>query len=235
MTIRVVVADDQPLVRAGLRKILAADAAIEVVAEAEDGLGAVEAVARLAPDVAVLDIRMPGVDGLEATRRITAAHPDTRVLVLTTFGLDEYVVEALRGGASGFMLKDARPEELIAGVKTIAGGEALLSPGVTRAVLERFAAMPDPPAELRARLEELTAREVEVLGLIAGGLSNREIAEALVVSEGTVKSHVLRILRKLALRDRVHAVIFGYETGLARVGEPGTIRSLSPSGPGDAG
>ena len=226
MSIRVVIADDQPLVRTGLHRILAADPGIDVVAEAEDGLGAVEAVQRTQPDVAVLDIRMPVVDGLEATRRITAAHPDTRVLVLTTFGLDEYVVSALRGGASGFMLKDARPEELIAGVKTIAAGEALLSPGVTRAVVERFAALPDPPPELTARLEELTPREVEVLGLIAAGLSNREIAAQLVVGEGTVKSHVLRILRKLALRDRVQAVIFGYEVGLARPGDPTTIQRL---------
>jgi DNA-binding NarL/FixJ family response regulator len=226
MSVRILIADDQPLVRAGLRKILSVDAAIEVVAEAEDGLGAVEAVQRTAPDVAVLDIRMPVLDGLEATRRITASHAQTRVLVLTTFGLDEYVVDALRGGASGFLLKDARPEELIAAVKTIAAGEALLSPAVTRAVIERFAALADPPAELRDRLDELTAREREVLGLIAAGLSNREIAAELVVGEGTVKSHVLRILRKLGLRDRVHVGIFGYEVGLTRPGEPTTLDRL---------
>lgn len=217
--IRVVLADDQPLVRAGLRKILSVDPGLTVVAEAENGLGAVEAVQRTSPDVAVLDIRMPVVDGLEATRRICALPDAPRVLILTTFGIDEYVAEALRAGASGFLLKDARPESLIEAVRTVAAGDALLDRAVTRSVVERFAAMPAPRPELAARLEQLTAREREVLVLLTRGMSNREIAERLVLSEGTVKTHVLRVLRKLELRDRVQAVIFGYDAGLAQPGE----------------
>jgi DNA-binding NarL/FixJ family response regulator len=220
--VRVVVADDQPLARAGLRKILEIDPQITVVAEAEDGLGAVAAVERTRPDVVVMDIRMPNVDGLEATRRVLALEGEPpRVLVLTTFGMDEYVFGALRAGASGFLLKDAPPEEILKAVHTIAAGEALLDTAVTRAVVERFARMPQPRPELTAQLEELTAREVEVLMLMTRGRSNREIAEALVVSEGTVKTHVLRVLRKLDLRDRVQAVIFGYEAGLAGEAGPG--------------
>ena len=219
---RVVVADDQPLARAGLRKILDVDPGITVVAEAEDGLGAVAAVERTRPDVAVMDIRMPGVDGLEATRRVLALDGAVpRVLVLTTFGMDEYVFGALRAGASGFLLKDVPPEELIRAVHTIAAGDALLAPAVTRSVVERFTRLPEASAELKARLGELTDREAEVLALMARGRSNREIAAELVVSEGTVKSHVLRVLRKLGLRDRVQAVIFGYESGLTQVGEAG--------------
>lgn len=217
--IRVVLADDQPLVRAGLRKILSVDPGVTVVAEAENGLGAVEAVQRTSPDVAVLDIRMPVVDGLEATRRICTLPDAPRVLILTTFGIDEYVAEALRAGASGFLLKDARPESLIEAVRTVAAGDALLDRAVTRSVVERFAAMPAPRPELAARLEQLTAREREVLVLLTRGMSNREIAERLVLSEGTVKTHVLRVLRKLELRDRVQAVIFGYDAGLAQPGE----------------
>lgn len=217
--IRVVLADDQPLVRAGLRKILSVDPGVTVVAEAENGLGAVEAVRRTSPDVAVLDIRMPVVDGLEATRRICALPDAPRVLILTTFGIDEYVAEALRAGASGFLLKDARPESLIEAVRTVAAGDALLDRAVTRSVVERFAALPAPRPELAARLEQLTAREREVLVLLTRGMSNREIAERLVLSEGTVKTHVLRVLRKLELRDRVQAVIFGYDAGLAQPGE----------------
>lgn len=217
--IRVVLADDQPLVRAGLRKILSVDPGVTVVAEAENGLGAVEAVRRTSPDVAVLDIRMPVVDGLEATRRICTLPDAPRVLILTTFGIDEYVAEALRAGASGFLLKDARPESLIEAVRTVAAGDALLDRAVTRSVVERFAALPAPRPELAARLEQLTAREREVLVLLTRGMSNREIAERLVLSEGTVKTHVLRVLRKLELRDRVQAVIFGYDAGLAQPGE----------------
>ena len=221
--VRVVVADDQPLARAGLRKILDADPGITVVAEAEDGLGAVAAVKRTRPDVVVMDIRMPGVDGLEATRRVLALDGDVpRVLVLTTFGMDEYVFGALRAGASGFLLKDVPPEDLIRAVHTVAQGDALLAPAVTRSVVERFNRVPEPSPAMRRQLDELTEREAEVLLLMARGRSNREIAAELVVSEGTVKTHVLRVLRKLGLRDRVQAVIFGYESGLTRVGEAGT-------------
>ena len=219
---RVVVADDQPLARAGLRKILDVDPGITVVAEAEDGLGAVAAVERTRPDVVVMDIRMPGVDGLEATRRVLALDGDVpRVLVLTTFGMDEYVFGALRAGASGFLLKDVPPEDLIRAVHTIAGGEALLAPAITRTVVERFTRIPEASPELKARLEELTDREAQVLLLMARGRSNREIADELIIGEGTVKTHVLRVLRKLGLRDRVQAVIFGYESGLTQVGEAG--------------
>ena len=222
MSVRVVVADDQPLARAGLRKLLEVDPAITVVAEAEDGLGAVAAVERTRPDLVLMDIRMPVVDGLEATRRVLALEGAVpRVLVLTTFAMDEYVFGAIRAGASGFLLKDVPPEDLIRAVHTVAAGDALLAPAVTRSVVERFAALPEPAPTLRARLEDLTEREVDVLRLMARGLSNREIAGELVVSEGTVKTHVLRVLRKLGLRDRVQAVIFGYESGLTRMGEAG--------------
>jgi DNA-binding NarL/FixJ family response regulator len=220
-----VVADDQPLARAGLRKLLEVDPGITVVAEAEDGLGAVAAVERTKPDVVLMDIRMPNVDGLEATRRLQAREDPPRVLVLTTFGMDEYVFGALRAGASGFLLKDVPPEDLIKAVHTIAAGDALLAPAVTRAVVERFNRIAEPSPQLRARLGELTEREAEVLLLMARGRSNREIAADLVVSEGTVKTHVLRILRKLDLRDRVQAVIFGYEAGLTQVGEAGVSES----------
>jgi DNA-binding NarL/FixJ family response regulator len=218
--IRVVVADDQALVRAGFRKILETDAEIEVVAEAADGLEAVEAIRRLRPDLVLMDIRMPNLDGLEATRQVLD-RPDTtaRVLMLTTFGLNEYVYEALRAGASGFLLKDAPPEELLAGVHAVARGEALLDPAITRMVIEEFARRPSARPELAAKLDELTPREGEVLELLARGLSNAEIAGSLVVSEGTAKTHVANVLRKLRLRDRVQAVIYAYESGLV---EPGS-------------
>jgi DNA-binding NarL/FixJ family response regulator len=188
------------------------------VAEAGDGLEAVEAAARLRPDVVLMDIRMPGVDGLEATRRIGEGNTPTRVLILTTFGLTDYVYEALRAGASGFLLKDSPAEELLAGVHIVARGDALLDPAVTRAVIEQFSRAPRPPDYLAQKLEGLTARELEVLQSLARGLSNAEIAAEFVISDGTVKTHVARILRKLNLRDRVQAVIFAYESGLVEIG-----------------
>jgi DNA-binding NarL/FixJ family response regulator len=222
MSIRVVIADDQALVRAGFRKLLEVDPGIEVVAEASDGLEAVEAVTRLRPDVVLMDIRMPGVDGLEATRRIGQSGAPTRVLILTTFGLTEYVYESLRAGASGFLLKDSPAEEFLAGVRVVARGDALLDPSVTRAVIEDYARRPRRREELAVRLERLTPRELEVTQLVAQGLSNAEIAAELVVSDGTVKTHVARILQKLDLRDRVQAVIFAYESGFVEVGaDPG--------------
>jgi DNA-binding NarL/FixJ family response regulator len=218
LTIRVVIADDQELVRAGFRKLLEVDPEIEVVAEAADGLEAIEAVQRVQPDVVLMDIRMPGIDGLEATRRIGDGNTPTRVLILTTFGLTDYVYEALRAGASGFLLKDSPAEDLLSGVRIVARGDALLDPAVTRAVIEEYGRRPPKRDDLAQRLEELTAREFEVLEQLARGLSNAEIAAELVVSDGTVKTHVARILQKLDLRDRVQAVIFAYESGLVEVG-----------------
>jgi len=219
VTLRVLIADDQAVVRSGLRRIIETDADLEVVGEAVDGLAAVDAVGRLKPDLVLMDIRMPRLDGLAATRRIMSeqAQPP-RVLILTTFGLDEYVYEALRAGASGFLLKDALPEEILAGARVVARGDALLDPAVTPTVIARFAALPTPRQDLRSMLDELTPREHEVMLLLARGLSNAEIADELVVSEGTVKTHVARVLMKLGLRDRVHAVIFGYESGLVEAG-----------------
>jgi DNA-binding NarL/FixJ family response regulator len=218
MSIRVLIADDQALVRAGFRKILEADSEIEVVAEAVDGLEAVEAARRLTPDLVLMDIRMPNLDGLEATRRLLDGDGQTtRVLILTTFGLNEYVYEALRAGASGFLLKDAPPEDLLSAVHVIDRGDALLDPSITRAVIEEFARRP-VRTDLAGKLEDLTAREREVLELLARGLSNGEIAARFVLSEGTVKTHVASVLRKLGLRDRVQAVIYAYESGLV---EPG--------------
>jgi DNA-binding NarL/FixJ family response regulator len=219
---RVLIADDQPLVRVGLRKILDFEPDVEVVGEAGDGEDAVRQVGRLAPDVVLMDIRMPVLDGIEATRRLTAAHPETRVLILTTFGLDGYVYESLRAGASGFMLKDAPPEEIVGAVRIVARGEALLAPAVTRAVIEEFARQP-PPAVRRAppaALAELTPREREVLDLMLGGLSNPEICARLFISDATAKTHVARILQKLGVRDRVQAVIYGYESGIVVPGPP---------------
>ena len=212
MTIRVLVADDQSMVRAGFRMLLSDEQDIEVVAEASNGKEAVEKAARFDPTVVLMDIRMPELDGLEATRRILAADPDARVLVLTTFDLDEYVYEALRAGASGFVLKDDPPEQLIAAVRTVASGDALLSPAVTRRVIGAFTRMPRPapPKEL----DDLSARELDVLRLIARGLSNAEIGRELFISETTVKTHITHILQKLDLRDRVQAVVLAYETGL---------------------
>ena len=218
MSIRVVIADDQALVRAGFRKLLEVDPDIEVVAEAADGLEAVEAALRLRPDVVLMDIRMPGVDGLEATRRLGERKTAARILILTTFGLTEYVYEALRAGASGFLLKDSPAEELLAGVRVVARGDALLDPSITRAVIEEFSRRPSTRDDLVERLDALTAREREVLELLARGLSNAEIAAELVVSDGTAKTHVARILQKLDLRDRVQAVIFAYESGLVEIG-----------------
>ena len=212
MAIRVLVADDQSMVRAGFRMLLGGEEDIEVVAEASNGLEAVEKAVRYRPAVILMDIRMPELDGLQATRRILAADPSARVLVLTTFDLDEYVYEALRAGASGFVLKDDSPEQLIAAIRTVAAGEALLSPTVTRRVIQKFAAMPRPapPKEL----DELSEREREVFRLMASGLSNGEIGEELFISETTVKTHVTHILQKLNLRDRVQAVVLAYQTGV---------------------
>ena len=212
MTIRVLVADDQAMVRAGFRMLLSGEEDIEVVAEASNGLEAVEKAARFEPTVVLMDIRMPELDGLEATRRILAADPGARILILTTFDLDEYVYEALRAGASGFVLKDEPPEQLIAAIRTVAAGEALLSPSVTKRVIAQFSRIsrPAPPSEL----EELSDREREVFRLIARGLSNAEIGQELFISETTVKTHVTHILSKLDLRDRVQAVILAHHSGL---------------------
>jgi DNA-binding NarL/FixJ family response regulator len=222
MSIKVLVADDQSMVRAGFRRLLSGEEGIEVVAEAGTGQEAIQKAARFHPTVILMDIRMPELDGLEATRRILAADGAARVLILTTFDLDEYVYEALRAGASGFVLKDDPPEQLIAAVRTVAAGDALLSPAVTKQVIKQFVRVPrpEPPREL----EELTAREREILLLIAGGLSNAEIGEHLYIGETTVKTHVTHIFQKLNLRDRVQAVVLAYQTGLfeGEVGAPGT-------------
>jgi DNA-binding NarL/FixJ family response regulator len=212
---RVLIADDQPLVRVGLRKILEAEPDLAVVEEAANGEEAVAEARLHRPDVVLMDIRMPVLDGIEATRRIAAAQPGARVLILTTFGLDTYVFDALRAGASGFMLKDAPPEELVAAVRLVARGDALLAPAVTRGVIEEFARRPVPrTVEPSPALAELTAREREVLELLARGRSNPEICAELVISEATAKTHVARILQKLGLRDRVQAVIYAYENGV---------------------
>jgi DNA-binding NarL/FixJ family response regulator len=219
MSIRVVIADDQTMVRAGFRSLLNEEPGIEVVGEASDGEQAVHAVRRHDPDVALVDIRMPNVDGLEATRRIVAAGAGTKILILTTFDLDEYVYEGLRAGASGFLLKDASPEQLIAAIHVIADGDAVLAPSVTRRVVEAFHQLPARRDDLEARLATLTPREREVLVLLARGASNTAIAEHLVVSHATAKTHVRNVLAKLDLRDRVHAVVFAYESGLVRPGD----------------
>jgi DNA-binding NarL/FixJ family response regulator len=214
--IRVLIADDQALVRAGFRMILDAEEDIDVVGEAADGAEAVEQSKRLKPDVVLMDIRMPELDGIEATRQVVDAdgQPPSRVLMLTTFDLNEYVYEALRAGASGFLLKDVPPEELAAGIRVVARGDALLAPSITRRLIHEFARAPGAAAPPRG-FEELTAREVEVFKLVARGLSNAEIAAELIVSETTVKTHVARLLMKLGLRDRVQAVVLAYESGIA--------------------
>lgn len=224
MSIRVLIVDDQALVRAGFRLVLEDEADIEVVGEATDGRQAVEAVARLEPDVVLMDIRMPEIDGIAATRQITAEPAPgrpARVLILTTYDLDEYVYDALQAGASGFLLKDTPPEQLAAGIRVVAGGEGLLGPTVTRRLIEEFARAGPPRAEPPPRLDRLTPRELEVLGLLARGMSNAEIAAELVVGDTTVKTHVARVLGKLGLRDRVQAVVLAYESGLA---SPGAAR-----------
>lgn len=220
MTVRVVVADDQGMVRAGFRSLLDSEDGIEVIGEAAHGAEAVAQARRLRPDVVLMDIRMPVMDGIEATRRILASEVETRVLVLTTFDLDEYVFAALQAGASGFMLKDAPAEELAAAIRVVASGDALLAPKVTSRVIDAFvtrAAVPRPAPS--RELELLTARELEVLGLVARGSSNADIARTLFVSEATVKTHVSNLLAKLAIRDRVQAVIYAYEHGVVAPGE----------------
>ena len=219
MSVRVLVADDQELVRSGFRKLLEAESSIEVVAEAADGLEAIEKARLFRPDVLLMDIRMPRLDGLQATARIVGAtRQSPRVLVLTTYDLDEYIFEALKAGASGFMLKDAPAEELVAAIHVVAAGEALLAPSVTRRLIEAFVNVPRVSPEAERRLDGLTARESEVLGLVARGLSNAEIAAELHLGEATVKSHVSNLLLKLELRDRVQAVVLAYESGLVKPG-----------------
>jgi RNA polymerase sigma factor (sigma-70 family) len=215
--IRVLIVEDDDLMRAGLRGVLSSDKAIELVGEAADGREAAYRTRLLRPDVVLMDIRMPDLDGIAATREVLAAEPEVKVVVLTTFEEDDYIFEALSAGASGFLLKRTKPEELIAAIHTVAEGDSLLSPSVTRRVIDRMAAQP-AAALSGARLDELTPREREVLELVGRGLSNREIAEAFVIEESTVKTHVKRILMKLRLRDRVQAVILAYETGLIRPG-----------------
>jgi DNA-binding NarL/FixJ family response regulator len=217
----VLIADDQALVRAGFKMILEAEPDIDVIGEAEDGVEAVEMIKRLKPDVALMDIRMPRLNGLEATRQVVngSGEGGTRVLMLTTFDLNEYVYEALRAGASGFLLKDVPADQLVAGIHVVARGEALLAPTITRRLIEEFVARPRPGARAPDELDELTDRELEVLKLVARGMSNVQIAETLVVSEATVKTHITHILRKLDLADRVQAVVLAYESGLVRPGE----------------
>jgi DNA-binding NarL/FixJ family response regulator len=215
--IRVLLADDQSLVRAGFRMILQAEPDIEIVGEAGDGREAIAQAATLRPDVVLMDIRMPHVDGIEATREITARADAPHVIVLTTFDLDEYVYESLQAGASAFLLKDAREQQLVAAIRVVAEGGSLFAPSVTRRLIERFADRAPSPPEARG-LEELTAREREVLRLVARGLSNAEIAETLVVSEHTTKTHVASVLHKLGVRNRVQAVVFAYEAGVVRPG-----------------
>ena len=213
---RVLIVDDDHLMRAGLAELLTADPGIEIIGQAATGREAIEQARRLGPDVVLMDVRMPDVDGIAATRELARAAPSVRVLILTTFEQDDYIFGALRAGASGFLLKRTRPEELLAAVHTIAAGEALLSPSVTRRVIDRMAQQPTPQLADQAKLDALTPREREVLELIARGLSNREIAAELAVEESTIRTHVKRILMKLELRDRVQAVIFAYETALNR-------------------
>ena len=214
MSLRVLIADDQALVRTGFRKILESEPDIDVVGEAQDGGEAIEKTSLLRPDVVLMDIRMPRVDGIEATRRIAGK---ARVLILTTFDVNEYVYDALRAGASGFLLKDTQADQLVTGVRVVAQGESLLAPSITRRLIEQFACRP-PPSVRPAELAELTPRELEILQFVARGLSNAEIAAELILGEATVKTHVTRILRKLELRDRVQAVVVAYETGLVQPG-----------------
>jgi DNA-binding NarL/FixJ family response regulator len=224
--IRVLIADDQALVRGGFHSILAGQDDIEVVGEAEDGNAAVELTERLRPDVVLMDIRMPGIDGIEATKRIAARGIVTRVLVLTTFDVDDYVYEAMKAGASGFLLKTTPPRQLADAVRTVAAGDALLAPSITRRLVEQFVRRPPPGTSVPPGLEELTDRELDVLKLLARAMSNAEIAAELVVSDATVKSHVNRILGKLSLRDRAQAIVLAYEAGLV---EPGSGAPTEPA------
>jgi DNA-binding NarL/FixJ family response regulator len=217
-SVRVLLVDDDDLMRAGLRAVLSSDGAIEVVGEAADGRAALDEVRAHRPDVVLMDVRMPDLDGIAATRELLAVSPDVKVAILTTFEQDDYIFGALNAGASGFLLKRTKPEELISAIHTLAGGDSLLSPSVTRKVIERMAGQPVADPAVASRLRLLTPREREVLELIARGLSNGEIAAAFVIEESTVKTHVKRILMKLHLRDRVQAVIFAYESGLNRPG-----------------
>jgi DNA-binding NarL/FixJ family response regulator len=216
--VRVLLVDDDDLMRAGLRSVLSSDDTIEVAGEAGDGGEALGRVRETQPDIVLMDIRMPGVDGISATREVLAGSPDVKVVVLTTFEDDDYIFDALSAGASGFLLKRTKPEELISAIHAVAEGDSLLSPSVTRRVIDRMATAQPVAGLSGARLEDLTPREREVLELIGRGLSNREIAESFVIEESTVKTHVKRILMKLGLRDRVQAVILAYETGLIRPG-----------------
>ncbi|WP_188195774.1 response regulator [Nonomuraea sp. SYSU D8015] len=218
--ITVVVADDQAMIRAGFAALLAAQPDLQVVGEAADGLEAVAAARALRPDVVLMDVRMPNLDGLEATRRITEAGRETKVLILTTFDIDDYVYAALRGGASGFLLKDAPPADLVTAVRVVAAGDALLAPSVTRRLIEEFATRRPVDEREALRLNALTARELDVLRLVASGLANAEIAAELTIAEETVKSHVGRIFAKLGLRDRAQAVVLAYESGLVVAGHP---------------
>jgi len=216
VSVKILIADDQALVRAGFKMILDAEDDLHVIGEAPDGAQAVELARRLRPDVVLMDIRMPQLDGIEATRRVAALGENPpRVLMLTTFDLNEYVYEALRAGASGFLLKDVPPEQLAAGIRVVAAGEALLAPSITKRLIQEFAQAAPPSPEPPPGLDELTARELEVFKLVARGLSNAEIAAELIVSETTVKTHVARVLMKLGLRDRVQAVVLAYEAGIA--------------------
>ncbi|MBV8943234.1 MAG: response regulator transcription factor [Solirubrobacterales bacterium] len=221
MSVRVLLVDDQALIRTGFRMILGAEEDIEVVGECADGTQAIDSVKRLKPDVVLMDIRMPEMDGIEATRRIIQSDgdPAVRVLMLTTFDLDEYVYDALSAGASGFLLKDVPADQLVQGIRLVAAGDALLAPSVTRRLIEEFSKGPRSRQEKPAALEELTPRELEVVTLIARGMSNQEIAEELVVSETTIKTHVARVLMKLGVRDRVQAVVLAYESGLVAPGQ----------------
>lgn len=220
MPIKVLIADDQVLLRGGLRAMLEAEPGIDVVAEAGDGAEAVDEALRTHPDVVLMDVRMPKLDGIEATRRLAAAGSRARVLVITTFDLDEYVFQSLRAGANGFLLKATPPGALVDAVRTVAAGESLLDPSVTRRLVEHFLARPEADPETQERLDGLTDREREVLVLLARGLSNDEMGERLFLSPATVKSHVTRILGKLGVRSRVQAVVLAYETGLVRPGDP---------------
>jgi DNA-binding NarL/FixJ family response regulator len=225
MSVRVLIADDQSLVRAGFRLVLEGHEDIEVVGEASDGRQAVHSVGRLKPDVVLMDIRMPELDGIAATREITASHP-TRVLVLTTYDLDEYVYDALHAGASGFLLKDTPPDQLADGIRAVAEGEALLAPSVTRRLIEEFSRVGGGRRTAPAVLDELSPRETDVLRLLARGMSNAEIAEQLVLSPTTVKTHVAHLLAKLGVRDRVQAVVLAYESGLVT---PGQVKPEPPA------